>query len=347
MTRRTAVAGAVALTLLFGACGLGDRQAQADRIARAGERLLHAPSVDAVLQAHVTVLIPANKVVNPGPPRIAPEAINEIGVVLNGPAGTAAIGTNTPGGKDAIVFTDDSIYQRITHKTATAAGAAISAEVPSNFNALAALYTSLALPAPTGANTTDATVSTSPLPQITLPTTTTSTTAKPSVLRRRVQIVREWAAFDFAAIPDHDKTKHAGSLAINPIDLLRLTQGVLAGSVKRQGPRDSTVFKANVGRDKAERKLTDAQRKILDKEVHANAVTRRVFPAEFVLDAQGNLKQMLLTLRQQLSPEARGDLTISFDFTPRTDAVQIAKPGRRGTVNSRTLGELVSTVTGQ
>lgn len=346
MTRRPVVVGAVALTLALGACGLGDRQAQADRISRAGERLLAAPSVDAVLHAQVRVLVPANKVVNPGPPRIAPENVNEIGVVLNGPAGTAAIGTNTKLNSNAIVFVNDSIYQRIVQKAAGVAGNATTAEVPSNFNALAAAYTTAFLPP---AHATDAPTTTVPdFPGVVIPTTTTSTTTAPSVLRRRVQIVREWAAFDYAAIPDHDKTKHAGSLAINPVDLVRLARGVLAGSVKRRGSVGGTTsFSANVSRDKAEHKLNDAQRKILDKEFLANAVSRRVFPAEFVLDAQGNLKQMLVTLRQQLSPEARGDLTVSFSFTPRTEAVAITKPPKRGTVNSRTLGELVSTVTGR
>jgi hypothetical protein len=347
MTRRL-VGVVVVVALALSACGLGDRDAQATRIVSAGDRLLKAPSVNAILEARVTIVKTA-KPIAPGPPRIAPEHVSEIAAVIDGPAGTAEIGANTPSGKPAILFAGDAIYQRIAAKTVAVAvgGNRTAAIVPSNFNALAAGYSALLTPTPAVSGAT--TSSSLALPNITLPTTTTSTTAAPSILRRRVQIVREWAVFDFAAIADHDKTKHAGSIAINPVDLLRLTRGVLAGSIKRRGAeREGLVrYDANVGRDKAERKLNDDARKVLDKEFSANAVTRRVFPAKFWLDAQGNLKRFEVKLRQQLSNIDKGDLTITLDLSPATTAAAIKTPGRRGTVHVHTLGELVTTVTGQ
>src|SRR5262249_19132344 len=133
-------------------------------------------------------------------------------------------------------------------------------------------------------------------------------------------------------------------------DLLRLSRGVLAGSVKQVGSAQSgtiLTYTANVGRDRAERNLTEKQRKVIDKEFAANAISRRVFPARFVLDAQGRLVDMVVTLRQQLSTSERADLTVDLRFTSLTTATKVAVPGRRGTVNVRTLGELVTTVSGQ
>ncbi|MEY2471112.1 MAG: hypothetical protein QOK28_441 [Actinomycetota bacterium] len=346
---RTCIGLVLVVAVVSGACGLGERDAQATRIVHAGERLLKAPSVTGVLEARVQI-VKSDKPIAPGPARIAPEHVNEIGVVINAPARTAEVGTNTPSGKPAILFAGGAIYQRIAAKSVQVAGNRLTASVPSNFNALAAEYSSQLVPAPEPATTGATTSSSIASPNFTLPTTTTtSTTAAPSLLRRRVQIVREWAAFDYAGIADHDKTKHAGSIAVNPVDLLRLTKGVLTGSIERRGAeRESLVrYDANVSRDKAERGLSEHARKVLDKEFKANAVTRRVFPAKFWLDTHGDLKRFEVKLRQQLTSIDRGDLTLSLDLAPAPNAVVIKKPGRRGTVRVHTLGELVTTVTGQ
>jgi hypothetical protein len=263
-----------------------------------------------------------------------------VDAVINPSQRTAAIGTNAANGRSVIVFADDSIFQRITLKASAVAGNRLTAVVPSNFNALAAAMTNQLTSVPS--------VPTVPtVPTIVTTTSSTTSTTAPTVLRRRVQIVREWAAFDYAAIKDRDRTKHAGSLAVNPVDLLRLSKGVLAGSVKRRGTEDGLVrYDANVGRDKAERKLSEEAREILDKEFIANAITRKVFPAKFWLDGRGALARMQVKLRQQLSNVDRADLTITLDLAPAPAPVAIKKPGRRGTVRVRTLGELVTTVAG-
>jgi hypothetical protein len=212
------------------------------------------------------------------------------------------------------------------------AGGRLQAAVPSNFNALAAAMTTQLVT----------------VPNVPSDATTTTTTAPTTKLRRRVQIVREWAAFDFAAIKDRDRTKHGGSLAINPVDLLRLSRGVLAGSIERRGSDANGLveYAANVSRDKAERKLSEDERKVLDKEFVANAITRTVFPAKFWLDAEGTLVRMQVKLRQQVTTIDRADLTVTFDFSPLETAVAIKRPDNQGTVHVRTLGELVTTAAG-
>ena len=309
----------VVLAVSLGACGLGDKQAQSDRIVHAGEQLMATPSLRAVFEARVTI-VKSDKPLAPGPPKLSPGLVRDLAAVIKPSAASAEIG-------NAVVFANDAIYQRIARKTISTGDIAKQLGAPSNFSALASAQ----------------------VPGAAVPVATTTTTPS-SKLRRRVQIVREWAAFDFAAIDDDDKTKHAGSFAINPVDLLRLTEGTLTGSIKRRGTvAGLTRYDANVSRDKAERHLSEDARQVLDNEFRANAVGRRVFPASFWLDGGGAIRRLRITLRQQLTKADRADLRVTFDSIAPADvsaAAAIKAPGRRGTVNVRTLGELVTTVSG-
>ncbi|MEY2425494.1 MAG: hypothetical protein QOI61_1066, partial [Actinomycetota bacterium] len=208
MSRRLAI-GVVVMALLGGACGLGEKQAQADRIIDAGKHLMNSSVIGATISAQVRVLPVERVLAIQEPPRIAPGALPPIDAVLAPRADAAAVA-------GVLLFADDVIYERIAPKRA-AASAASALGVQSNLAAIVAAATGAVLTAPT------------PLPSEAAPTTTTTA---PRALRRTVQIVREWAAFDFSEIPDDDRTKHGGSFAINPVTLLRLTTGVLTGSIE-------------------------------------------------------------------------------------------------------------------
>ncbi len=315
MSRRRCAAGAVALMVLAGACGLGDREAQAERIIDAGKKLMASDSVAAVIGVNVKVLPVERQIVEVEPPRIAAGSLSELNATLRPRDNAASVA-------GALTFVDDAMYERIAPKTASLTG--LAAQVaPSNLQAIVSAVQGTAV-------FTDRTAA------------TTSSTTPTRVLRRTVQIVREWAAFDFAEIEDRDRTKHGGSFAVNPVALLRLTTGVLTGSIERRGGS----YEANVSRDKAERRLSEAEREVLDKMFTANAITRRVFPAKFTLSPDGQLTAFEIKLRQQLSSKDRADLTVSFKLTPTAEVVTIKKPARRGTVHVSTLGQLVTTVSG-
>jgi hypothetical protein len=320
MTRRL-VTAAVVLALITGACGLGDKQAQADRIIDAGKKLMAANALNLFFEATVKVLPVERQLVAQEPPRIAQGRLPSVFAFVE-PKADAALVAPDDKNEAAIRFLGSTMYERIAPKTATSGSALLS--VPSNFAAII------------GVSTGEAVTPGAPV----LPATTSTTT--PRLLRRTVQIVREWAAFNFAEIPDRDRTKHGGSFAINPVALLRLTTGVLTGSVKRDG----TILRANVSRDKAERDLSEDEREVLDKMFTANAITRRVFPARFHFDAKG-LTGFELTLRQQLSSKDRADLKIKVTISREPlETFAIKKPSRRGIVNVSTLGQLVTTVSG-
>ena len=313
MTSRVLI-GALALSLVAGACGLGDKQAQADRITAAGKALMGRPSVAASIGVRVRVLPVERQLVEVEPPRISPGTVEQLESLLHPPANTASV-------QDVLLFVDDVVYQRIAPNRV---GAPVNAAgAPSNLNAI--------FVAVNGGTIVGERVA---------PTTTTTAARR---LRRGVQIVRQWAAFDFAEIEDRDRTKHGGSFAVNPVAALRLATGVLTGSVERTGEGS---FKANVSRDKAERNLSEDAREVLDKMFTANAITRRVFPARFQFDDDGELRFFSVTMRQQLSSKDRADLTMSFAFRPSQDRGTIGRPPRRGTVTANTLAELVTMVTG-
>ncbi|HUR77659.1 MAG TPA: hypothetical protein VMZ22_06915 [Acidimicrobiales bacterium] len=312
MSRRLVVV--TALVLVAGACGLGDKEAHADRIVAEGKRLMAQDSVLASLAVNVKVVPAEREVILQEPPRIAANQVRGIGAVMRPADDIASVA-------GVVLFIDDVIYERIVLKNVTVPGSEYIA--PNNLNAIVGTVQ--------GLRSLDGAPGTS----------TTSTTAARS-LRRTTQILREWAAFDFAEIPDQDDTKHGGSFAINPVALLRLTTGVLTGSVERISARR---FEANVSRDKAERNLDEDEREVLDKMFTANAVTRRVFPAQFGFGADGRLTSFEITLRQQLSSKDRADLTATFRLRG-SSSTQITQPPRRGTVNVDTLGQLVTTVSG-
>jgi hypothetical protein len=316
--RTRLIAGVLSLALLAGACGLGDKQTQADRIIDAGDALMGASSVAARIAVTVHVLPTARQLVVRDAPRIAPGSLSGLNSILRPRTNEASVA-------GTLIFTDDKLFERIAPKTTKVAGLG-DVVAPNNLQAIVEAVTGQALVVrgePSASSTT-------------------STTAV-RTLRRSVQIVREWAAFDFAAIGDHDTTKHAGSFALNPVAVLRLVTGVLTGSIKADGEGG---FAANVSRDKAERDLSEDARDVLDKMFTANAITRTVFPATFAFDGSGKLAAFSVTLRQQLSSKDRADLTIRFRFVGSDDAAPITRPPRRGTATVNTLGELATTVSG-
>lgn len=312
--RALVVSTGVAVLVASGACGLGAKQADADRISAWGNTLLRAPAVTGTVAVDVRLLANKRVLARQEPSRIARGALPAVDVALDPQANAAAVA------QGSLRFVDDAVFERIaTQRVTTFASAAAEAAAPSNLAAIGGAA---------------AEVSAAPV--------VTTTTAPARALRRSVRIVREWAGFDFAAIEDDDRTKHAGSFAINPVALVRLINGVLTGSVKRVG----ATYEANVSRDKAERKLSEDAREVLDKMFTANAVTRRVFPARFFTQG-GAFTGFEVTLRQQISSADRAEMVVTLVLQPvPTLPAKVTKPSRRGTVSVGTLSQLVTTVSG-
>jgi hypothetical protein len=329
LTASLALAAGLAAPLT--GCGLGAKQALADRVTGAAKRLDAAGSATGLLAASVA-LVASDRPLVPGPPKILPGRVEHVPVVLDLAHRSAAVGVKGDDPKTAVLlFRGSDMYQRIAPKTA-GVGSPVLSTAASNLDPLVAAYHGLTLGQsagdPAGASTT-----------------TTTTPVKHAALRRASRIPREWIAFDFARIDDEDATKRAGSLAINPTMVLGLVKGVLTGSIERAGTDAGLVrYDVNVNRDKAERRLDEDDRKLLDKIFRANAVTGRTFPGHVWLDGHGRLRRFEVRLRQKLSNVDRADLTMRIDVTSTGGNLRIPRPDPKGTATVESLGELVTAV---
>ena len=332
---RPLAAAALLLALTVGAagCGLGDKEALADRIAVALARLDDGGVVDATVAASITV-VPSDQPAVPGPPRIIPARLDPVPSVLDLRRDQAAVGLTSPDPSSAaVVFLGGDLYQRIPPKTVTQTGD-VPSSAATNLAAIVANFSAQAVAAQA-----------TPGPDVTAPPESTTTTAQ-SALRRTPRIPRQWIAFDYGGLDDKDTTKRAGSLAINPVLLLELTRGVLTGSLEQVATEEPglTLYEANVNRDKAERRLSEERRKLIDKIYVANAVSKRTFPARIWLDDDGNLRRFEVTLRQALNNIDRADLLVTIDVSGVRDGAPIPKPDSKATASVGSLGQLVTAV---
>jgi hypothetical protein len=336
VTRRPSAALVVLLVVLATvatSCGLGAKQALADRIIAASKRLDAAGTATGTIDAEVA-LVKSDQPLVPGPPKILPGRITDVPSVFDLAHDSAAVGVKGDDPTTAVVvFRGSDLYQRIAPKTSAIAAAVLSSAA-SNLEPLVDAYhgITLALTAPAdGAATTSS---------------TTTTTIKHAALQRASRIPREWIAFDFASLDSADSTKRAGSLAINPVVLLGLVKGTLTGSIERSATGESglTRYDGNVNRDKAERDLSDDEHKLLDKIFTANAVSGRTFPASIWLDGKGDIRRFRVRLRQHLTNVDRADLTITIDLRASDHRVRVGAPDSKATASVESLGQLVTAV---
>jgi hypothetical protein len=229
------------------------------------------------------------------------------------------------------------VYQRIAPKTTATGVAAVLGQGSATVAALASAASNLQPLVDAYHGTT---LNLTGAAAVTSSSSTTTTTIAHAALRRASRIPREWIAFDYASLDKKDRNKRAGSFAINPAVLVRLVQGVLTGSIERHGDR----YDANVNRDKAERHLSEDERKLLDKIFRANAISKRTFPAHIWLDRDGALRRFEVRMRQRLTSIDRADLTVRIDFDGVGSPIRIGAPDRRATATVSSLGQLVTSV---
>lgn len=332
---RGVLAASVAFAFVASGCGLGARQTLADRVTRAGDRLEASGSAAGTLAVTVKVIKADEDPIIPGPPKILPASIEKIPVVVDLTHDAAAVGVRHDDPKTAVlVFRGGNLFQRIAPKT-TAAAAIVLGQGSSTIAPLASAASNLQ---PLAAAYVGTTLNVANAPETT--SSTTTTTIAHSALRRASHIPRQWIAFDYDSLDKKDRTKRAGSFAINPAVLVRLVQGVLTGSIERHGDR----YDANVNRDKAERHLSEDERKLLDKIFRANAISKRTFPAHIWLDRDGALRRFEVRMRQRLTSVDRADLTVRIDFDGAGSPLRIGTPDRRATATVSSLGQLVTSV---
>ena len=332
MTRAPKATAAVILATLVAslsasACSLGNRQAMANRVIDAVHRVEAAGTARGTITIEAQVIRSKLPVV-PGPPRIVNGVAPNLQTVIDFKDDKAAVGlAGDDPASAAMVFDGTRVFQRrdvkVPHDAVTAGAAS---------NLLPLVATAKAGPPPPAAPPQQEPPPPPPPPadQPAAPGT--------SRLHRAPKIERRWLTFDYAALAKRDTTKTAGSFAISPLFLTRLAAGTLTGSVHLAGPGH---YAMNVSRDKAERRLTEDQRKELDKVFRANAIGGRVFKAQAWIDETGKLKQFVVQLRQSLSRTDRDDLHITLELTSVGAPITITAPDPKQTAGVANLGQLV------
>ena len=345
--------GAVALSagtvvvLLTSGCALGNKQAMADRVINAARRTEASGSVQATMTLDAKV-IPSKVPRAPGPPKITPGHATNLATVIDFGARRAALAI--PGGDvahAAMVFDGSRVYQRRDVKLPTGAAALIGSSQGAQVAPVAGPLSNLAL-------LSAAAAATAPVPAEPAPVPTTEAPKDPNAPGARLQrakVQRRWAGFDFAGLGDKDPTRVAGNMAISPVEFMRLAEGALAGSMKLVGTETvdgvtTTHYRLNVSRDKAERNLSEHDRKQLAKEYRASAVAGDVFPAEAWIDANGKLRRFTVRIRQSLDRTDRDDLTVTIDMHDFGVPVAVVLPDPKETATVRDVGQLVHTGAG-
>lgn len=351
LPKAAALGSALAMILVAGACSLGDKQAMADRVIAAGRRTQAAGVAQASMSLDAKVLKKSKKIVaQTGPPKIAGGTAADLPAVVDFRARRAAVAI--PAGDVAhagAIFDGTRVFERSDVKL-PATVAAAAGGTPSNIDMLALAVKTPAAP--------QSPAQPQPEPE------TTTTTAPPapagsagetpvagSRLQRPTRAQRRWLAFDYHRLDRNDSTKVAGHYALNPVDVLGLTEGALAGSMRVVGSdtidgATVTHYRFNVSREKAERRLDEGERKDLDKEFHANAIHADVFHADAWIDTQGRLRRFAVRMRQTLDHDNRDDLTVTIDLRELGGNAAVVLPEPKETATVQNFGQLVHTVVG-
>jgi hypothetical protein len=170
---------------------------------------------------------------------------------------------------------------------------------------------------------------------------------------------RIWARLDLDRIVEDERplalremtppaVLSAVASTINPVYLVELVEGALAGSVERQGPETIgdvavTRYEANISFDKALTGLDfdDEEREVRIRLFRLLGATADVVPAELWLDAEGRLRRLRLELDQRVDRQRANELVITLDLATFGDATSLDGPPAESIVTYERFGRLV------
>lgn len=351
MSRRRSSLLLLVVALVVPACGLGDKQAHAEKIHSAVSETRQAKTGRGLVAYTLT----------PDPDGGRAAAASALGP---DPALEAA-------------------------RAAALAPVTLSVEVDFDFSAREALLLAAAPPPPEPQEEAAAVEAVSPdaaaasdETQVDEPTTPAAAPGEPTAIFKSDTIFvkrtklrqgerRTWAKLDYRALPDDEQRppgdEYAGVPALiaaantlNPTFLIELAGGVLAGSVKVLGPetlelkgRDgtptsvaSTRYDANVSVDRALTELDLSEEVRATRELQMRLLLGSypgdlVRPASFWLDAEGRLRQATFEFSQFVSRNESRKLDITLTLAEYGAPVTIAAPVDDETVQVERYGRMI------
>lgn len=174
---------------------------------------------------------------------------------------------------------------------------------------------------------------------------------------------RPWVRLDLTSIDpkdiDNDNIESADALRRvqttqgfdNPLFLLTLLRGTLAGSVEEVGPDKvggvaTTHYKLNIDREKAVRDEDESIQDAYEVMFKTLFATRTVFPGEVWLDNQGLPRRYSVTLKSSVRRRDLIDFRLTVEMDEVGQPVEVALPDKSQTATVEDLGALSQAVTG-
>ena len=173
---------------------------------------------------------------------------------------------------------------------------------------------------------------------------------------------RVWAKLDYTELPDEEPRINfdelggtqivlATAATLNPVSVLDLVVGALAGSVERGEPEDVdgvrvTRFDSNLSLDRSVTELD-----LPDDELEPRLLMFRLLgifddvrPARYWLDEDGRVRRVEAELLQRVSRRQQHELNVTLEITGYGTPIEVPVPGAEETITFERHGRLVRTV---
>jgi hypothetical protein len=170
---------------------------------------------------------------------------------------------------------------------------------------------------------------------------------------------RTWARLDLADLVETERPITADELeppqilagiaaTLNPVYLVELVEGALAGSVERRGTEpaggiDAVRYDANISFDKAltELDFDDEAREVRMRLFHLLGAREDVVPASIWLDPEGRLRKLRLELDQRIDRRRSNTLVATLELHGFGGEAALEHPAGEATVTYERFGRLV------
>jgi hypothetical protein len=164
---------------------------------------------------------------------------------------------------------------------------------------------------------------------------------------------KSWAWFDYEAEPDvdiddNDRRMAVGAGLISPVVALEVLQGVLTGSLEREGTGQkagvpATRYSGRLAPDAAVTEIRDEDRQEGVERMFATlGVQQDDFPVDVWLDDEDRVRGVQLHMRQQKDRVNAFALTVSWEFTDYSPTPPIELPSRDDAVRPTRFREFVT-----
>ena len=367
------------MAVALAGCSLGAKQALATKVADSAKAAVAANSAIGTISLTVYVIKSST-----GPASLVPPlSVGPLPLAIDFAHDRAEVGANpsTPGAIATVVFAGTTMYQRKTGGGSAGGMAVLDAlaknTVASMFNGTVGILSlqppgtgsaPLSFPGIGGSGHSASSVanlaasalkpraSTKPA----TPASTTTTTAPNPVLgdaaitgSSNVNLgpgSQQWFQFSFDGLPNKNVPISAGAFGINPVLLVGLLHGALAGSIRNLGPatvdgRATTGYAVNLDPSQTVSGLPNHVQNYVVKQLAANGVfTDGIVPSLVWLDHMGRPQRLRLFIPQFIDRGDADALIVTMDFTSYGTPVAIGLPGVDEVAQVQSFGQLISTV---